>query len=203
MIELAPFSPEHRSAFLDLEYAASAAYNSFVYRDRGQADGVRTLLFDADRAEFGPSRSSILLEDGALAGMVSCLAAQDLSKCRMRCAYALAKSHFFDDDPGLADRIALAGKALARPAPADFYLSRIAVAPGSAGSGAAARLLEHCEAQAARAGATRILLEVASCNARAIAFYRRSGFEAAEEASVSSDDGTLALTYTHMVKRLD
>ncbi len=202
MSEVTAYSPVHRAAFLELEFAASAAYNRFVYRDTAQAEAIRGFLLDSDRAEFGPSRSRIVVEGGALMGIVSCLSGAELSRCRMRCAYALAKSDFFSADPHLQQRIGLAAQALARPDPQDHYLSRIAVAEAAAGRNVAQLLLDHCEREAAEAGAKRILLEVAAGNARAIAFYRRNGFLSSGEASVTASEGARTLSYVHMAKTI-
>lgn len=166
----------HRSDFLDLEYSASLAYNLFVYRDRPQADAVRQLLFDKGVAEFSPRFSSVLLRDGAVVGMLSCLGQEDLTKCRMKSALALARSGAFEQDPELKARISAAGQTLMELAPGDFYLSRIAVPAASGGSGYGSELMRACLASAARAGATRVALEVSADNAAAAALYVKHGF---------------------------
>jgi ribosomal protein S18 acetylase RimI-like enzyme len=66
----------------------------------------------------------------------------------------------------------------------------------------AAHLMTHCEAAAAASGATRICLEVATLNERALGFYRKHGFEAVDRASVTDADTDRTLDYTHMAKRL-
>jgi ribosomal protein S18 acetylase RimI-like enzyme len=59
----------------------------------------------------------------------------------------------------------------------DLELKRIYVFSRFHGSGAAAALLEPVLARAEAGGAARLLLGVYAGNGRAIAFYRKSGFE--------------------------
>jgi ribosomal protein S18 acetylase RimI-like enzyme len=56
-------------------------------------------------------------------------------------------------------------------------LYSIAIAPVAAGKGIGLRLLDAAEAAAQRRGCTRLRLEVNEHNARAIALYRKSGYE--------------------------
>jgi ribosomal protein S18 acetylase RimI-like enzyme len=191
----------HRAAFLRLEQAASAAYNNFAYRDESQSEVVRGLLFDRGVAEFAPGYSRLLVEDGAAIGMVSCLSAEALSKARMRCAWALARSGLFEADLDLQERLALAGQALLRTAPDEFYLSRIAVCPG-AGVGHAQMLLDHCWSSAAESGALRIVLEVAADNVRALRFYQRNLFEEIGRAVIEHSRTGRKLSYIHMARSI-
>jgi ribosomal protein S18 acetylase RimI-like enzyme len=94
----------------------------------------------------------------------------------------------------------LAGGALMKLAPSDFYLSRIAIDQRFAGSGVANDLINHCVGKARRCGAARICLEVAMENARAIRFYKRCGFEQTDERSIGAPGGR-KLSYLHMVKQ--
>lgn len=57
------------------------------------------------------------------------------------------------------------------------FLSSICVLPEYRSDGVAALLLQACLEQARRHGMGEVRLEVARDNARAIAFYRRHGFE--------------------------
>jgi ribosomal protein S18 acetylase RimI-like enzyme len=196
--DIAPF----RADYLRLEEAASAPYNQFAYRDATQSAAVRGLLFDRGIAEFAPAYSRLLVEDGARVGMISCLAAEALGKARMRCAWALARSGQFERDPELQERLALAGQALLRPAPDDFYLSRIAVISKAGGDGRAGVLMSHCVAGAAEEGANRIVLEVAAGNERAISFYRRHGFAEFARASAEHPPTARRLDYIHMARLL-
>ena len=192
----------HRSDFLALEYAASAAYNEFAYQDRAQADAVREFLLDRGVAEFSSDFSALLLDEGAVRGMISCLAAEEVAKCRMKSAFALGKWGIFENSPRLYERLALAGQTLMKLGPGDFYVSRIATAPVSSGKGYGGRLLDHCEERARAAGAVRIALEVAAQNAGAVRFYEKHCFAALERQSVSSPDDGRSLDYIHMAKDL-
>ena len=191
--------PEHKEAFLAFEYAASAAYNEFVYADRAQADAVRTALFDAGVAEYCPPHGCVLLAGGAVSGALACLPASELRKCRMRSAFFLGKSPVYREDEALLGRMALAGQTLMKLAAGDYYLSRISARRGV---GVGGRLLAHCEGRAAEAGAARICLEVAAANAPAIAFYRKHGFEDVERLDVEDPATGRRLAYLHMVKNV-
>lgn len=69
------------------------------------------------------------------------------------------------------------GFALISFAADEAELLTIAVAEDARGVGIGAALLEGAGGEAAKNGATRILLEVAADNAAAMALYRKSGFE--------------------------
>jgi ribosomal protein S18 acetylase RimI-like enzyme len=68
------------------------------------------------------------------------------------------------------------GFALCLPAGEATDLVAIGVVPQRRRRGVGRRLLEHCLARAAAAGAARLMLEVAADNASAAAFYRAAGF---------------------------
>jgi ribosomal protein S18 acetylase RimI-like enzyme len=201
LMQIVPPAPEDRETFLGLEYAASAAYNDFAYADRAQADAVRAALLGAGVAEFAPPHGLVLVADGKVEGMVACLSAGDLRKCRMRCAFFLGKSPEHGQDEALIDRMALAGRTLMKPAATDYYLSRIAVRGGGGGLGR--RLLGYCEQRAAEAGAGRICLEVAAGNSSAIAFYERHGFQPVDRQEVEDPATSRRLAYLHMAKRVN
>src|ERR1035438_5613267 len=52
--------------------------------------------------------------------------------------------------------------------------------PALHGRGLGSRLLQHCEAEARRLGARRLILAVNKHNTKAIAAYQRNGFTVAE-----------------------
>lgn len=62
-------------------------------------------------------------------------------------------------------------------ATAEYHLIAMWVRPEYRGTKAAARLVEALKASAVAKGQLRIVLDVAPDNARAVAFYRRQGFE--------------------------
>ena len=68
-----------------------------------------------------------------------------------------------------------------------FKLHKLYLRPELHGRGLGSRLLEHCEAEAWRLGAQRMILSVNKRNAKAIAAYRRNGFTIIE--SVVTDIG--------------
>lgn len=62
-------------------------------------------------------------------------------------------------------------------APGDLEIKRIYVLSRFQGLGIGATLMDHAYHEARRAGAPRVLLGVYAGNERAIAFYRKQGFE--------------------------
>jgi GNAT superfamily N-acetyltransferase len=71
--------------------------------------------------------------------------------------------------------------------PGVVKLHKLYLLPELQGRGLGSRLLKHCEAEARRLGAQRLILSVNKRNARAIATYRRHDFVIAE--SVVTDIG--------------
>lgn len=64
--------------------------------------------------------------------------------------------------------------------PGVVKLHKLYLLPELQGRGLGSRLLKHCEAEARRLGAQRLILSVNKRNARAIAVYRRHDFVIAE-----------------------
>jgi len=83
----------------------------------------------------------------------------------------------------------LAGFASLGPtaAPGVWKLHKLYLLPEHHGCGRGRRLLQHCETEARRLGARRLLLAVNKRNAKAIAAYQRHGFAVTE--SVVTDLG--------------
>jgi ribosomal-protein-alanine N-acetyltransferase len=79
---------------------------------------------------------------------------------------------------GLTARLdgAEAGLALVRIVLDEAELLTIGVSPEARGVGVGAALLERCEAEAAKAGAARLFLEVSDRNEAAARLYRRAGY---------------------------
>lgn len=191
-----------RVEYLELERAASRAYLDFVYDDPVQADLIRERLFEAGVAEFSAPYGQVLLAGGHVAGMICCLAGEEVTRRRMRSAMLLARSGMLDASPDVRQRLEHAARTLIKLTPSDYYLSRIAVRPGNSPRGAADELMRFCESEARRAGARRICLEVAEDNERATRFYQRWSFVETDRRSVTDEATSRSLRYVHMVKLL-
>jgi len=189
--------PSWREEYLQFEYSASRQYYDFIYDNRAEADSLRTALFDSGGAEYSAAHGKVFVVDGRACGMIACLTAGELRKCRIKSAYSAVRFDIFAGKEALMDRFHLAGRALMQLQARDYYLSRIAAIPGS---GHAGHMLSYCVAQARAANADRICLEVATSNARAIAFYRKHGFELVNRCLVEDAVTGRTLDYAHMAR---
>ena len=187
---------EFLEEFLQLEAAASAPYCRFAYGSDTLTRDVQRVLMERSTGEFAPPTGQLYLQDGSPAGLIACLTGQQLQRARLGAAMALAKAHLFD--PSIARRVQLAGSTLLKPAPTDFYLSRIAVHPSHRGKGIGARLMDEVLALAVRAKAAQCVLEVAPEATAAIALYRRFGFKESDRRSAHDPDSGASLEYVHM-----
>lgn len=193
----------HRALFLELEGQASGPYSSFVYSSAQQAAEIRRFLFEEQVAEYSPPHGRLLLDDGEGIGMVACLSAEEVGRCRLRSAFAMAKTRFLREDPGLQRRLRIAGQVLLKPRKRDFYLSRIAVREDARGKGAAGILMDHFEEEALKRGCTRLVLEVSPTSHAARRLYERRGFTELDLLRGEDPDSGRQLEYIHMEKKLD
>lgn len=99
---------------------------------------------------------------------------------------------FFEDAPPIApprppvhlgawgpdgDLHGIASMAWGFPDPSDAYIGLLLLDPAQRGQGLGRRMVAHLAAEAAAAGAQRILAAVLAENPRAHAFWRREGFQ--------------------------
>ena len=85
--------------------------------------------------------------------------------------------------------------------PGVFKLHKLYVDPARHGRGLGSLLLQHCEREVRKLGATRLMLTVNKWNAKAIAAYQRNGF-AIEESVVADIGGGFVMDDYVMAKGL-
>jgi ribosomal protein S18 acetylase RimI-like enzyme len=191
------------ATILDLEFAASEPYTRFVFATPTHARAVRQYLFDRKLAEFSCPYLLILRDTDEVVGMLAVLTGAELVGCRLRAAVALVRSGLLTADAGVGDRLQLAGRTLLKVQPDDFYVSRIAVAPGARGRGLGERLLDEAEREGLRRGCARLVLEVAPESAAARRLYDRHRFSEIGVAKVVDPVTGRSLQYVHLAKPLN
>jgi len=190
----------HLDQFLVLEAEASKPYNNFVYGNDEQAYQLRRLLLQAGVSEFGSPYARLMLDDGRVTGMIACLTGKQLLQVRMKGALALRKAGVLT--PELQDRLRLAGQTLIKPNADDFYLSRIAIAPGLRGQGAGSFLMNYFEDEARTHNCARLTLEVNALDEPAVRFYCRHKFSELSRLKVNDEATGRSLEYQQMSKLL-
>lgn len=157
-----------------LNLAAMADMYATLPTDRA-LDIIASDLANAD-GELGTSLAA-LSDSGEVIGFYAGYAANELPARQQSSLYDTMSMLSGDEMPGfVANARALSGTlpALDRPG---YYLARIAVDPSAKGSGLGRDLLAHFVEAACRRGAEEAFLLVRTDNSRAIAFYKRAGFE--------------------------
>lgn len=86
--------------------------------------------------------------------------------------------------------------------PGVFKLHKLYLRPALHGRGLGSRLLRHCEDEACKLGARRLILAVNKRNTKAIAAYERNGFTIAESVCVDIGGGFVMDDFV-MAKELD
>lgn len=163
-------------AYLALEALAAAPFDAFVYADAAAAARARRARFDRDLGEAARRFARLARRDGAVVGALAFVPGRELAPTRLKTAWAIRREPALALDADEARRSALAGGLLARLDPDDVYLARIAVDPAHRGTGVAAALLAHLDADARGAGARRIVLEVSPDRPDAVRLYERADF---------------------------
>jgi ribosomal protein S18 acetylase RimI-like enzyme len=189
-------------ALLDLEFDASAPYTGFVFSSTDQALRIRQYLFERNLCEFSPPYARLARDAGQTVGLLAVLLGADLTRCRLKAGLALTRSAFLSADVAMATRLHLAGQALLKLKPDDFYISRVATAPAARGRGIGAYLLDEAEREARGLGHSRIVLEVSPTSTAAVQLYRRAGYEQFDARQVADPLSGRSLCYLHLVKTL-
>jgi ribosomal protein S18 acetylase RimI-like enzyme len=189
-------------ALLDLEFEASAPYTGFVFSTTEQALEVRQYLFDRNLCEFSPPYARLARDGAQTLGLLAVLRGADLTRCRLKAGLALTRSEFLSRDPAMATRLHLAGQALLKLKPEDFYISRVATAPAARGRGTGAYLLSEAEREARGLGYPRIVLEVSPTSTAAVQLYRRAGYVQFDARQVADSRSGRTLSYLHLAKTL-
>lgn len=186
---------------LEVELAAADAYLRFVYDNIDRARALLRYLGEKQLLESSAPFGHVLVHDGAPLAMAAVLPGAELRKLRMRVALAMQKAGDLRPDDVTMKRIQLAHGVLLRPEDSDFYLSRIGVAPGARGSGAAPLIANFITCEAKIRGFTRATAEVHPANIPMMKLMcEKVGWHPIGEHSVTDPVTGRSLQYSHLVK---
>jgi ribosomal protein S18 acetylase RimI-like enzyme len=186
--------------FLELVYQSSEPYNDFAYDSRELAVRVQRYLFERNACEFAPPYAWLAEDAGKLLGMIVALPAEELQRCRLRAALAMAKSSVAAEHPAASRRLQLASHTLLKAQPGDFYISQVAVHPDARNRGIGKLLLDHAEREARARGCARLVLEVCPRSEAAVRLYRREGYEQLDSRRVVDPESGRSLEFLHLAK---
>lgn len=170
-VETDALAPEHRAGAAALAYGAFADFYSLFSRDRER-------LLPAIAQQFGfPSELNHLvaaIEDGRLVGIAAHYELGEMQARQMEGARVLLAAA--DDARAATAALPAYGRNFPPPGDRGAYCSRFSIAGDKRGTGLAASLLERMESGIARRGWSPVKLHVRRDNARALAFYAKSGY---------------------------
>jgi len=163
---------------LVLDYLAAQPSYDFLFGDQATArDALDRLIFE-DRLEYA-IESCIGMHDGqeclALAALHSFEERRRQAPVHIRALLREGSRHGIPTDV-LQSRLRLLQRAIAPIGPRDLYLSRLAVTPGMQRAGLGRLALDEVLRRFHRSGAERLVLDTATTNDSARAFYRNAGF---------------------------
>jgi GNAT superfamily N-acetyltransferase len=187
-----------RDLFLDLEYAASEPYQSFVFDTREEAMEANRLLLSQGCGEFSPPHGRLVLDDaGEPLGMTVFISKQDLMKSRLKAALVLHKAGMLGEDK--AARVKLAAQALAKPGDDDLYWSRLSLVEAARGKGVGWWVLNQVTDEARRRGCKRVLGDVAPTNLVFLKLLYRNEYVELDRGKAMDPGTGRTLEYIHVV----
>ena len=201
-MDLTPDIGTDEEAYLEMESRASEPYTSFVFSSADQARRLRRFLFARGLCEFSPPYGLLLRDTRRPVGLLAVLSGNELTRFRLRAALALRKSGLLEQDPAMANRLHIAGQALLKLMPEDFYVSRLAASELERGRGIGTYLLRQAEIEARARSCPRIALEVAPTSVTALRLYLQQGYREIEAKEVTDVATGRQLSYLHLAKTL-
>ena len=192
----------HIDAVVELAAQASADHDRFVFESDEQAAHVHRELLQRGASDCSEPYCQLLIDGNEVRGLTAAMSGRDLATARIRMAMAMASSGLFAPGSAIRERMKLASRTRSQVGEDDYYLARIAVAKPARGRGYGRTLLEAVISKAHDSGCARLLLDVASGNADAIALYERHGFVHAGADAVEDVASGRRLEHLHMVKVL-
>jgi ribosomal protein S18 acetylase RimI-like enzyme len=176
-------------AVLPLLHDASRPYVDWLFGGRLAALEWLAAALRRPSSEVAFERATLLLRGDGVDGFFVALAGSDLGRSRKADSLALLMQATGADRSRIHDRLAAARSLFAPVAADEWYLSKLAVAPGARGGGLGGRLCDAYLEAGAEHGFERFRLDVDAANDAALRLYERRGFRVAYEGATA--DGGL------------
>jgi ribosomal protein S18 acetylase RimI-like enzyme len=181
-----PAGSRFLAATVPLVHAAAPAYFDWVFGGRAEALARLERWLARPSSEVALDRVTLLLEDDAVHGASVALAGAELAACRSADGRALLAETPSAGRGALLGRLAAVRSLFAPVAAEEWYLSKVAVAPGRRGRGIGRRLVESYLERGTAAGFSRFRLDVEAGNSVAIGLYESLGFRVTHDTSSDS-----------------
>ncbi|HWE81811.1 MAG TPA: N-acetyltransferase [Gaiellaceae bacterium] len=176
---------EHADALAPLVHAAAGSYFDWLFGGRDAARAELALWVRRPSSEVWAGRATLLLRDDDVVGAEISLSGAELSGCRKADGLAVLGAATGAGRASLLGRLAAAAGLFAPVDAEEWYLSKLAVAPGTARRGFGSRLLDESLQAATDAGFRRCRVDVEASNESAIALYESRGFRLAHEGAAA------------------
>ena len=172
---------QHADALAPLVHAAGSSYFDWLFGGRDAACVQLAQWVRRPSSEVWAGRATLLLRDNVVVGAEISLSGSELAGCRKADSLAVLGAATGAGRARLVGRLAAAAGLFAPVNAEEWYLSKLAVAPGTARQGLGSRLLDASLQTAADAGFWRCRVDVDATNEKAISLYASRGFRPVHE----------------------
>jgi ribosomal protein S18 acetylase RimI-like enzyme len=187
--EFRPCDPGYADGVAALVYESSPELLDFMFASRPKAEAVLKKLLSLPKGQFGYQFATVMLSDGAVAGVVLGYDRTQLSAQALPGAINMLRATPLSRWLHLIGTVNKALSGYVPPPSTDaYYINNIAVDGARRGLGLGARLLDQAIDTARAAGYRSVELDVTESNDGAIRFYQRFGFN---RVAVSGSDALM------------
>lgn len=174
-----------------------------IIGDRDARARIARATFEATGTGFSHERTLVAFRDGhGVIGMVSRFTHDEWPKLRTRTGLVMMRAAGLRYGIDLLRRGRVEERLMPAIPPGRMYVMALAVLAERRSAGVGKRLLGRAVQEAAERGLEAVALDVAAGNDRAIAFYRREGFEVLSERHVPASRGMPSMGSVRMERAL-